>query len=170
MQARPLDALRMAHSSALGELEALEKSARLLTQDGGTGSAGSASGGLDKVFGFFDGELKVHFRHEEEILFPYLAQVIGREGPIAAMLEEHQTLWRTLEALQDKVSQWKAAPAESRVKLAPAVQQIANHIVAFLRAHIQKEDTVLFPLAEEALAPQAMKEVVDRIQAIHAPA
>ena len=164
MADRPLDLLRLAHRTALGELELLEKSAASLKRNDGM-----AWGDLDKVFNFFDVELKVHFRHEEEIVFPYLARVIGREGPIAAMLDEHQTLWRAVDALHEKVEELRVAQPESAGKLAQTVQQIANHIVGFLRSHIQKEDNVLFPLAEEALDPQTLQEMVSKIQAVEAP-
>lgn len=162
---RPLDILRLAHREALGELELLEKSAASLKRNDGT-----VVGDLDKVFGFFDGELKVHFRHEEEIVFPYLARVIGREGPIAAMLDEHQTVWRAVDALHEKVDELRVAQSDTAGKLAQTVQQIANHIVGFLRSHIQKEDNVLFPLAEEALDPQTLREMVFKIQAVETPA
>ena len=165
MPDRPLDVLRLAHRTALGELALLEKSTAALRRNEGT-----AWEDLDTVFGFFDGELKVHFRHEEEIIFPYLARVIGREGPIAAMLDEHQTLWRTLDALHEKVDELKGAPPDSADKVAQTVQQIANHIVGFLRSHIQKEDSVLFPLAEETLDPETLREMVAKIQAVETPA
>lgn len=164
MADKPLDLLRLAHRTALGELELLEKSAASLKRNGGV-----AWGYLDKVFGFFDGELKVHFRHEEEIVFPYLARVIGREGPIAAMLDEHQTVWRAVDALHEKVEELRLSQPDSSGKLVQTVQQIANHIVGFLRSHIQKEDNVLFPLAEEALDPQTLREMVSKIQAVETP-
>lgn len=164
MTDKPLDILRLAHRTALGELELLENSAKSLKQNNGI-----ARGDLEKVFGFFDRELKVHFRHEEEIVFPYLARVIGREGPIAAMLDEHQTLWRAVDALHEKVGELKVAQPDSTGKLTQTVQQIANHIVGFLRSHIQKEDNVLFPLAEEALDPQTLREMVAKIQAVETP-
>ena len=161
---KPLDILRLAHRAALGELELLERSAASLKRNDGI-----AWVDIDKVFGFFDGELKVHFRHEEEIVFPYLARVIGREGPIAAMLDEHQTLWRTVDALHEKVEDLRVAQPDSAGKLTQTIQQIANHIVGFLRSHIQKEDNVLFPLAEEALDPQTLREMVSKIQAVETP-
>lgn len=165
MQEKPLDMLRRAHQNALGELDWLEKSARELT-------AGAADGGsaFGKVFPFFDNELKVHFRHEEEILFPYLARVIGREGPIVAMLDEHQTLWRTWDAFQEKLNELRSSGTDATGKQVQTVREIANHIVGFLRSHIQKEDGVLLPLAEEALDPTSMKEVVAMIRAVETPA
>lgn len=162
---RPLDILRSAHQAALGELGRMEGAAKALPQD-----RNAAWEALGQVTGFVDRELKVHFRHEEEVLFPYLARVIGQEGPIAAMLDEHQSLWRAWDTFQEKVGELKASPADGAVKQVQAVQQIANYIVSFLRSHIQKEDTVLFPIAEEALDPLTMKEVVTRIREVETPA
>ncbi|MBF8265871.1 MAG: hemerythrin [Dehalococcoidia bacterium] len=164
MAEKPLDLLRSAHRTALGELELLEKASVALKRN-----EDAAWIDLDKVFGFFDGELKVHFHHEEAILFPYLARVIGREGPIAAMLDEHQSLWRTLDVLHEKVDELKVAQPDSAGKIALAVQQISSHIVGLLRSHIQKEDNILFPLAEEALDPETLREMVARINAVEAP-
>ncbi|MBI4287996.1 MAG: hemerythrin domain-containing protein [Chloroflexi bacterium] len=165
MSSRPLDMLRSAHRGALAELDLLERSARALSCNGSPVGAD-----LDRVSRFFDSELKVHFQHEEEVLFPYLARVVGREGPIAAMLDEHQSLWRAWDAFQEKVGQIKESSGSEDSKQVQAAQQIANHIAGFLRSHIQKEDNVLFPLAEEALDPGAMQEVVARIQMVETSA
>lgn len=165
MQERPLDVLRQAHQNGLGELNRLERSAQGLVA--GAADTGNA---FDGAYPFFDEELKVHFRHEEEILFPYLARVIGREGLIAAMLDEHQTLWRAWDALQEKLSELRSSGSGASGKQVQTVQRIANHIVGFLRSHIQKEDGVLLPLAEESLDPASMQEVVAMIRAVETPA
>ena len=113
---------------------------------------------------FFDGELRVHFRHEEEALFPALEQVIGREGPIAVMLAEHQSFWESIEDLRRKVDELTGG--ERREERVRTTRLVARTVADFLRDHIGKEDMILFPIAEEELTHQKLEEIALMMRAI----
>lgn len=102
---------------------------------------------IEAVLGFFDGNLPLHRRKEEEVLFPLLGDRIGHEGgPVACMLHEHEIERGLVEELRDA-----AARARRGAASCGQARTAARAIVELLRNHIAKEDQILFPLAERAL-------------------
>jgi len=158
----PLDTLRQAHDIGIEKLKLLSGAVSALDE----GSNPTALDALKEVLQFFDGELRVHFRHEEEALFPALARFIGRDGPIAAMLDEHQSLWRAVDALKDNTAQLEGAAEESRENIAQEIQLIGTHIVGLLGSHIDKENGVLFPMAEQSLSAATIRELAEQMKAV----
>ncbi|MCZ6692075.1 MAG: hemerythrin domain-containing protein [Planctomycetota bacterium] len=117
---------------------------------------------LEDVLRFFEADLPLHRRKEEEILFPVLARHIGAEGgPISAMLAEHETEKAYLEDLRRAVNEVK-----SGADAGGAVRSSATAILFLLRAHIQKEDEFLFPMAEQFLTDEEKAEVGRAMEAI----
>ncbi|MFQ5826416.1 MAG: hemerythrin domain-containing protein [Dehalococcoidia bacterium] len=160
--ADPLGTLRRAHDIGLGKLKLLSGAVSGLNK----GSNPAALGALKEVLLFFDGELRVHFRHEEEVLFPALERVIGREGPIAAMLDEHQSVWRAVDALREKTAQLENTAEENRGDIAHEIELVGTHIVGLLGSHIDKENGMLFPMAEQTLSATAIREIAERMKAV----
>ena len=158
----PITTLRHAHDIGLEKLDILSGAMSRLTE----GSYPTALADLREVLRFFDTELKVHFRHEEEALFPALATVIGREGPIKSMLDEHQSLWRAVDTLREKMGYLESAPEDDAPKIAQEVKLVADHIVGLLGGHIGKEDSMLFPIAEESLSVHTMQQLAEQMKAI----
>jgi len=95
---------------------------------------------------FADGH---HHAKEEGELFEAMVQAgfPRQAGPIGVMLHEHD-LGRqhvaALSSLAEKASPWTGADRE---QLAAAARSYGD----LLRAHIQKEDTILYPMAEQRL-------------------
>ena len=72
---------------------------------------------LEDVLRFFEADLPLHRRKEEEILFPVLARHIGAEGgPISAMLAEHETEKAYLGDLRRAVNEVKSG-ADGRISM-----------------------------------------------------
>lgn len=100
---------------------------------------------------------RLHHGKEEDLLFAKLAEKgIPREGgPIGVMLAEHDTGRAHVRAM--------AAAAKRHAQgNAAAGREAARHALAFvelLTAHIQKEDQVLFPLADRVLTPEDQVEL-----------
>lgn len=106
-------------------------------------------------------ELVRHFSDEEEVLFPCLASVIGSRGPIAAMGDEHKVIQRSLALLREKGEK----ASNGGLPSSPTLEEVINYLVVFLRSHIKKEDSMLFPLAEKVLQPSLLEEVAAEIKA-----
>lgn len=120
---------------------------------------------LKDILKFFNGELRVHFRHEEEALFPALEKVIGRDGPVQVMLDEHQSLWMAIDRLEENVEALEDPQADHK-EAAKTIRLVGSHIVGLLSSHIQKENLALFPIAEQSLSPLTLEEVSEQIKAI----
>ncbi len=89
-----------------------------------------------------------HHRREDELLVPVLVrelEVPANRGPIMVIQEEHRTLERLTAELADTGD--------------PAV---ARRIARILWEHIDKENSVLFPEAEERLRRAGVLEIPDR--------
>ncbi len=133
----------------------MEKAAELIRQHGDTaGAAAILRGRLE----FLEKEQQVHFMQEEEGLFLYLGNVIG-EGPLQAMIGEHESYWKAVDELKGILRD----PGDGA-----ALAQIVTHITAMLRGHIEKEDSAYFPMAESRLSAQRLKEVDEEMAAIAA--
>ena len=110
---------------------------------------------LDFVRKFADG---VHHRKEETILFARMEQAgVPRDGgPIGAMLAEHDQLRRTVAAIGSMLD-----PAlRGNVEAMQALVRVIRECVVLWRAHIQREDHVLFPMADQLFTEQCKAEIL----------
>jgi hemerythrin-like domain-containing protein len=100
-----------------------------------------------------------HHGKEEDILFVAMVDHgFPREvGPIPVMLREHD-MGRSLVGVLDGLAKQPATWSEQdRETLARTVREFS----ALLRQHIQKEDQILYPMADTRL-PQPVKEEMSR--------
>jgi len=148
----PTEVLREEHRVILRALGALEAAAARLA-----GGRPLPEGWWPEVIGllraFAD---KNHHAKEETSLFPAMvkAGVPSVGGPIEVMLEEHQrgrALVRAMEA---------GEPAARAAK--------AREYVTLLREHIDKENGVLFPLADAVLDEAAQRVLQHEFDAVAA--
>lgn len=98
---------------------------------------------------------KCHHTKEEKLLFEKMMErgVSGEVGPIAVMMREHQDGRAHVKSL-DKLSKEKMSKTtrEGLIKSSRAY-------VDLLSKHIQKEDNVLYPLANQILDKEDQKEL-----------
>jgi hemerythrin-like domain-containing protein len=99
---------------------------------------------------FADG---VHHHKEEAVLFPRMvAAGLPKEGgPIAVMLEDHEIGRAHIRAMSGALDQAIEGDANARRSLIGE----ARGYVSLLRAHIQKENNILFPMADHIFDPVA---------------
>jgi hemerythrin-like domain-containing protein len=100
-----------------------------------------------------------HHGKEEEILFRAMVEAgfPAHSGPIGVMLMEHdrgRAHVRTLAALAAQAEPWSEGDRRR-------VGEEAAGFAGLLRAHIHKEDAILYPMAEQRLPPEVL-EGVDR--------
>lgn len=99
---------------------------------------------LDFTRNFTDG---THHAKEERVLFPLLEQVgPTAAGPVCIMLSEHDAGRVAVKGIADALPDagWHAAARTQVVENLGLYAQL-------LRLHIHKENTMLFPLAEQVL-------------------
>ena len=147
----PTDALRDEHRVILGALDLLEAAA-------GRAEAGTAlpAGWWKDAIGWLRSFAdRNHHAKEEDALFPAMikAGVPSGGGPIDVMLEEH-VQGRALIAVMADDPDRRTEAARAYVRL--------------LRDHIDKENGILFPLAEAVLDDQAVAGVAGAFERVEA--
>ena len=140
-----IELLSTQHREVLARLTDVEAA---LTAPDGTGLAAFAA--------YLADEVTHHFAIEEQALFPLLARHLSLEsGPLAVMHAEHGSFRELLAGLTSAVDAGDIDAQHTR----------AAELVQLLRAHIAKEDHVLFPMAARLLSTAELVEV-DRCAAL----
>ncbi len=116
---------------------------------------------LDFIQGFAD---RCHHAKEEDLLFPAMeaAGMPHRTGPIAVMLHEHGQ-GRTF--VQGMVAAVPRYAADDRAAARTLAESIRGY-TTLLAAHIDKEDHVLYPMADQKLSPDIDAELVEGFERI----
>ena len=93
---------------------------------------------------FLDG-MRQHFSHEEDVLFPAFETQTGmRGGPTQVMREEHRQMNNVFAAMQDALGQQDRN----------GYLGLSETLLMLMRQHNVKEENILYPMADQALADQ----------------
>ena len=97
---------------------------------------------------------KCHHGKEEGLLFPAMvaAGIPDKGGPIGVMLAEHAQGRQLIRDMEESIS-----AGVDRAKLA----QAAGGYATLLRNHIQKENMILFPMAERVLTEEQLGKLYE---------
>lgn len=139
------DSLVQEHEIIERVLDTLEHEARAVA-DGAPVNHAFFTQSIAFVRQFADG---VHHQKEERVLFPALcdAGMPQEGGPVGVMLYEHDEGRGHIRAMESALGAASKGDAVARRHL---VQETIGY-VELLRAHIQKENMILFPMAERIL-------------------
>jgi hemerythrin-like domain-containing protein len=132
----------------LGRMEAIAEKAETL-------DVSDAISLIDFLKEFAD---KCHHGKEEGILFPALEKAgIPKEGgPIGVMLQEHEQGRAFIRDMDQSLKMKPADPA--------AFAKAAGSYVQLLSRHIEKENTILFPMGERALSGDELDAIYERFE------
>jgi len=120
---------------------------------------------LAQIVEFFRGFAdRCHHGKEEEIFFPALemAGIPKEGGPIGVMLGEHDRMRGLVHGLAETVDRFRAGEE----KAGEGIVLYATDYAATLRGHIEKENKVLFKMAEMHLSPDEEKDLAERFEAM----
>jgi len=108
------------------------------------------------IKGFADG---CHHKKEEGVLFKTMEQagLPVEGGPVGVMLYEHEQGRAFTAGMRAAAERLQAGESAS----AAQVVHNARGYAALLRAHIQKEDTILFPMADQVIPRPWYDQVMD---------
>lgn len=111
---------------------------------------------MDFLSNFADG---LHHAKEEEVLFPALAErgLPAQQGPVACMLRDHDAGRELRQSMASALPMLGSDPAAART-----LTDRTREYVLLMRFHIQKEDTVLFPLADSLFDDPARQRISRR--------
>jgi hemerythrin-like domain-containing protein len=102
---------------------------------------------------------RCHHGKEEVMLFPALEEAgLPREGgPTGVMVYEHEEGRACVRGIAGAAARLAADPAA-----AGEIVQHARQFISLLRAHIDKENDVLFIMADSILSPEAQQALFQR--------
>jgi DUF438 domain-containing protein len=96
-----------------------------------------------------------HHQREEQALFPALEE-LGIEGPPQMMQMEHEELRERKHELELLATTTEDISDNERKR---RIQDASRFLVVALRAHIQKENEILYPMALDSLDPSAWSAI-----------
>ena len=108
---------------------------------------------------------RFHHTREEDLLFPALEQAgfSQDEGALHFLRDEHQLERELLAELALTVAAYQTGEAG----IAPRLIRAANEYSKHLLSHMQKEDSLLFHLAEELLDENAKAALLQQLAPAH---
>jgi hemerythrin-like domain-containing protein len=157
---KPTEILVTEHDAVLLALEILNKIANRLA-----GGAVDAHGDLDQLIDFFRGFVdRCHHGKEEDVLFPELEKRgVPREGgPIGVMLAEHDTGRRYVREISEALARLRGGDGSA----AGDIQKNSSGYRDLLREHIDKENNVLYPMADRLLSKLDAAKMMERFEEI----
>lgn len=147
-----IDILRHEHDAVLMALKILDS----MTDAANSGMTSAAD--FDDFLNFLQEFVdKCHHGKEEGLLFPAMiaAGLPDRNSPIAVMLAEHE--------------EGRSFVAAMRRAITPSLEmsafvKAAHAYAAHLRAHIDKENHVMFPMAEQILSSDVLAQLAQAFE------
>lgn len=151
----PTEVLMQEHRVIEQVLDCLEIIAQRADKDG-RADWESVEQAIDFFQNFAD---RCHHGKEEDCLFPVLEKkgFSPEQGPTGVLRNEHEVGRQHIQGMQQAVTD---AAAGGSLAIAALVSH-ARSFVQLLRKHIQKEDQVLFQMADQALSEQEQAELME---------
>ncbi len=143
----PLDLLREEHEKVLKILDAIEKSLE-----------GKDLKSSEENITLLKSEFEKHsLNKEEKVLFPEIEKFIPREGgPTGMMVIEHEDLVQSIKGFMEAL---KSGDFDG-------LNRLGQHIISLLREHIDKENNILFMMADMHLDEGQKKDILKRFDEI----
>ncbi len=150
---KPTEILKEEHENVLKKLDALEETISHLDKKE------EISAKLGELASFFKTDFWIHFAKEEEALFPEIERFIPREGgPTGMMLIEHEDLRNTNTEIQPAIDRYLRD--SDNLEVQGMIQERGTHFIGVLRDHINKENNILFMMADMHLDQTQIDKVI----------
>ena len=109
---------------------------------------------------------KCHHGKEEHLLFKTLVEEIGMPrhgGPIAVMLSEHELGRSLIRVIADGAAALGKSPDAAK-----RIIESGRAYIQLLRGHIDKENTILFPMADQFMGPEHQERLAAEFERFEA--
>lgn len=175
-QRSPIQELGREHQFLVADIKDLDEAMRAVRDRPGEWWAANA-GALRARLDMFSEHLEMHFRREEEGLFPDAQQMAleraGRSGILSQFFAaEAEDDMSAHAALRSRVQEMAAVSDEMKTAGGSGEQSIRRlrtlvHLTrSLLERHAEKEDRLVFPMIERSLDPLQMEQVRSRMGAL----
>ena len=113
------------------------------------------------IKGFADG---CHHKKEEGVLFPALvvAGLPKESGPLAVMLAEHEEGRQLTRSMRQAAENLQGGDASAKDEII----KNASGYIRLLRLHIQKENNILFPMADKIVPVEKQPQIEEEFEHI----
>jgi hemerythrin-like domain-containing protein len=157
----PIEELKTEHRAIESSLKILSAICDRIEQENLLSNPEHIDGLIDFFRTFVD---QCHHGKEETQLFPALeARGVEREGgPIGVMLTEHEAGRAFVRDMAVSMGQYREGNSEALMRLV----HNARSYIDLLVNHIQKEDGVLFPMADQRLSEETGRRLADAFDRI----
>jgi hemerythrin-like domain-containing protein len=119
---------------------------------------------LGHIAEFLSRDLVLHIQKENDALFPALSRFMPLEiGPLAVMRGEHEEISDSFRGLLEGLAHLKCCSTTDSSG-AGEVRDHGRALIQVLRAHLFKEEHVLFPFAESRLSPEDDRLILERFE------
>lgn len=165
---RPTEILKQEHRLIERLLWILERAVQEL-EEGNEISADILKKSLEFIRTFAD---RCHHGKEEDSLFPLLEKrgVPKKGGPIGVMLSEHDEGRKFVQGFAEGLAVFEesseASYEKGNNKAKEEIIRNARSYIQLLTQHIQKEDNVLFPMADHLLSEDEQQKLLRRFEEI----
>jgi hemerythrin-like domain-containing protein len=107
-----------------------------------------------------------HHAKEENLFFPFMVQkgYSTEHGPVSVMLHEHEEGRRLVREMSDAIALYKAGDE----LVIPDIYMNMEGYVELLRAHIGKENNVLFKMADKTFSTSDQEHLLTEFAALEA--
>jgi hemerythrin-like domain-containing protein len=176
----PTGSLRQEHQGLLSDIKNLEAAVRALGATAAT-SWESVGGTIRDRLEMFHRGLVLHFRREEEGLFPDVREIVSKGAPRADVLGQffageaeedigaHAALAGRLQEAMALVDQFARAPTIDQGS-AGRLRTLISLTRGLLERHAAREDALVFPMIERSLDVDQVEAVRQRMNAFRAAA
>jgi len=152
----PIAQLMQEHNDALVQLKLLNKAVQAFSQDGYSPRQYRR---VVAALRFIEEEVSVHNRKEETALFPVLERYVV--GPTRVMRQDHRKLRKGFVQLNMAVKNVsKRKDSFSAIK---RLSTVAHEVVQLFVNHIHKENYILFPLVQQFLGREELREIARKM-------
>ncbi|MBI2869832.1 MAG: hemerythrin domain-containing protein [Chloroflexi bacterium] len=122
---------------------------------------------LVKVLEFFQKDVELHLKREEDVLFPYLDRHLeAAKSPARVLAEEHVAIRQKRRQLEEYLAKLKANGHENAAAIAREMEDTSGELDRLLREHIKKEDASLLPISRSLLGEQELGEISEKFKTI----
>ena len=157
---KAIQELRMEHDAVRLTLKVLDRICQKIELSGKLDDPQDVDHLLEFFTVFVD---KCHHGKEEELLFPALVAVgVSENGPIVVMLHEHEMGRNHVKAMSTAFAGYMTGSISS----SKDVLKNAHGYISLLRDHIEKENNVLFVMADSLLSEQGQDELFEGFEKI----
>lgn len=147
----PVEILKDEHTELLRQLHVMSNAANSIKLNGFSVEGFEQ---IVNVISYIDKDVRLHTEREERYVFTKLEKYIS--GPPLVMRNEHRELWRVIALMKQLIKNMEDGKIHGRT--VEEMIQTTEYIVEFLTAHVEKENTILFPMVIRLLTAEEYQQ------------